>query len=416
MKKLLSFLLVLILSFALVACGGGKEEPKETVTGDGTGAVEETTPEDENKGPIIPINVDDYYKAVLFDLPAEPFRDVIVDYMRKQSSIEWVCGADFGVYETFNSWGINLTFKRGEKYTGIPYADTKVSYIQFEEALVNGRYTSESTAWKDVFGVQCISSVMNAIQQFDPDTCGYSSDLTPGLKDFKGVIVGEYTIPEGVQQTKQIIDANTPETMNESYAKLKKGDMVIRQDLINDNSHLRVVVEEPVIVRNAAGKINMTRSYIKCIEQTNSFDASRTDGVKTTWYVDHIYTFDALRTTDYVPLSLAIYDKPVYECEIPYITLDNEVTEVQIQKGVLGSVVKSNFPIRYVHLDVYTKDGQFVKRSKAYDMAKSYSVSLRKYGTTLTEGLENGEYTLVVTAGISRGSSELGRFDFSINK
>lgn len=419
MKRVLLFLLALLTVALLVSCGdSGNKEP--AVSGNET--VAETVPggngEDEvvNQEPIVPINVEDYYKAVLFTLPDEPFRDAIVSHMRKQSSIEWVCGAEFGVYEKFNSWGIDLTFEKGVKYTGIPYADTKVSYIQFEEALKNGRYTSESTAWKDVFGVQCVSSVMNSIQQFDPKTCGYSSNLTPGLKDFKGVIVGNYKLPEDVKQTKQIIEANDPEVMWEAYASLKKGDMVIRQDLINDNSHLRVVASDPVIVRNSAGKINKSRSYITCVEQTNAFDKTRTDGVKTTWYIDHMYTFDNLLATDYVPVTLEIYSKNIGECEVPYITLDTEITVPQIQKNALGSTVRSNFPIRYVHLDIYTKDGIFVKRAKAYDMATAYAVNLRKYSMTLTEGLENGDYTLVVSAGIARGSAELARVDFNYAK
>ena len=416
MKKLTLLLLVLLTVSLLVACGGNAEKPAvnggETTSSD---TVEETEKEISNE-PIVPINVEDYYKAVLFTLPEEPFRDAIVNHMRKQASIEWVCGADFGVYESFNSWGIDLTFKKGVKYTGIPYADTKVSYIQFEEALVNGRYTSESTAWKDVYGVQCVSSVMNSIQQFDPKTCGYSSDLTPGLADFKGVIVGSYTLPENVKQTEQIIQANTPEVMYEAYASLKKGDMVIMQDLINDKSHLRVVAEDPVIVKNTAGKINKSRSYITCVEQTNSFDATRTDGVKTTWYLDHVYTFDSLFTSNYVPVTLEIYNKQLGECEVPYLVLDNEITVAQITKGSIGANVKSNFPIRYVHLDILDKSGVLVKRVKAYDMAKAYGVGLRKYSMTLPEGLENGDYTFVLTAGIARGSAELARVDFTYSK
>ena len=418
MKRLLFALLTLVVVFALASCGDTTKEPAETGGENAAETEAETSAEPVSNEPkrLTEEEKAKYFKVVEFDLPEGNFRDVIVDYMRYQASIEWVCGADFGVHETFNSWGIDLSFKRGVKYTGIPYADTKVSYIQFEEALVNGRYTCESDKWKDVFGVQCVSSVMNSIQQFDNTVYGYSSDLTPGLSQFKCAIVGDYKIPEGVQQTKQIIDANSQADMGEAYALLKKGDIITRQDLINDNSHIRVIAEDPVIVKNAQGKINMSRSYVTCVEQTNSFDATRTDGVKTTWYLDHMYTFDQLRTQDYVPITLPIYSKDISECEVPYITLSDEITESQIQKDSLGCTVRSNFPIRYVHLDVYTKDGVFVKRSMAYDMATSFAVGLRKYSMDLTNGLENGDYTLVVSAGIARGSTELTRVDFTINK
>lgn len=416
MKKLL-IALMLLLSFCLLfSCQ--EADPKDPVeTGDETvGGGEETT-DGTNGEPTIPDEVKNSYSYKVFTLPDVPFRDAIVDHMRKQAAVEWVCSETFGVSEKFNSWGINLQFVKGQKYTGIPYADTKVSYAQWIEAIgPNKRYTCQSDKWKDVYGVQCVSSIMNSIQQFDPSVCGYSTDLTPGQKDFKGVILGDYKVPENVQQTKLIIEANSPDVLAEAYAKLKKGDIIIRQDYINDASHLRVVATDPVITRNAAGKINMTRSYITCVEQTNSFDSKRTDGVKTTWWMDHMYTFDQLRSTDYVPVTLEIYSKDPSTCELPYIYLDKEIPEAQIQKGSIASTVKSNFPIRFVHLDIYKKSGEFVKREMAYDMAKNYSVNLRKYSMPLTDGLESGEYTLVVTAGIAIDSAELGRFDFTYTK
>lgn len=410
MKKLMFLILALLTVSLLFSCGNDDGNTPDEPVKETTAETEDNTP----KVPITPPEINDFYKYVLFDLPDEPFRDAIVSHMRKQASIEWVCGADFGVYEKFNSWGIDLSFKRGQKYTGIPYADTKVSYIQFEEALVNGKYTCDSTAWKDVYGVQCVSSIMNSIQQFDPKTCGYSSDLTPGVADFKGVIVGDYKLPEDVKQTQQIIMANSPDVMYEAYASLKKGDIVVMQDLINDKSHLRVVAEDPVVVKNTAGKINKSRSYITCVEQTNSFDATRKDGVKTTWYLDHKYTFDSLITSYYVPVTLEIYNKHISECELPYIGLSDEITAAQIQKKALGSNVKSNFPIRYVHMDVLDSNGVCVKRTMAYDMAKSFSVGLRKYSMQILEGLEAGNYTFVVTAGIARGSAELARVEFTV--
>ena len=419
MKKILLLMIALLSLALLFSCGdeGGVKPVDTTDVGSQTEGTPDETTETNPGRPPIPVEVLNSYKYVTFSLPTVPFRDAIVDHMRKQASIEWVCSNDFGVNEKFNSWGIDLTFIKGQKYTGIPYADTKVSYDQWVEAIgPNKRYTCDSDQWKDVFGVQCVSSIMNSIQQFDPSVCGYSTHLTPGQKEFKGVILGDYTVTEDVKQTKMIIEANSPEVLAEAYAKLKKGDIIIRQDYINDASHLRVIATDPVITRNAAGKINMNRSTVTCVEQTNSFDKSRTDGVKTTWWMDHVYTFDQLRGTDYVPVTLEIYSKDPATCELPYIYLDKEILESQIQKNALGSTVKSNFPIRFVHLDIYKKSGEFVKREMAYDMASNYSVNLRKYSMTLTDGLESGEYTLVVTAGIAIDKAELGRFDFTFTK
>ena len=418
MKTYLIILLAVLVVFMLVSCSGNKQNKGEQidVTTEKTEKNEETLDEVDEKSPIVPINVDDYYKAVLFKLPDEPFRDAIVSHMRKQSSIEWICSENFGVSEKWDNWGIDLNFIKGQKYTGIPYADTKVSYVQFSEALVDGTYTCQSTAWKDVFGVQCVSSIMNSIQQFDPSVYGVSDNLTPGFKNFRGKICGDYIVPENLKKTNQIITANTPEEMYTAYAQLQKGDIVLTKDIEKGTSHLRVVAEDPHVVKTGAGKINPHKSYITCIEQTNLFDKTRNDGVKTTWYVDHIYTFEKLRSTYYVPVTLEIYSKDITECEVPYILLDEEITSDQVQNGWLSSTVKSNFPIRYVYLDIYTKSGELVKRTKIYDMASKFEISLRKHSMVVTEGLESGEYTFVATAGIAIDSAELARVDFTYKK
>ncbi len=419
MKKIIFALLVLLSLCLVVSCGSNENTQGQTNNGGettvGTGDVEQT-PGNENENGILTINPEEYYYVKVFELPKEDFRSAAVNHMRKQSSIEWICSGDFAVTETFNSWGIDLTFKKGEKYTGIPYADTKVSYDQFNSYLVNGTLTSDSTKWKDVYGVQCVSSIMNAVQQFAPNVAGWSTEIMPSYDQFQGVIVGDYTVPKGVKQTLEIINANGQEKMFAAYSQLKKGDIIITKDDINDSSHLRMLVEDPTVVTNATGKINPTRSYVKTIEQTNQFDKKRTDGVKTTWYVDHTYQFGVLYTTNYVPVTLEIYSKDKSECEIPYILLDKELTPSQVAAGSSVSYVKSNFPIRHVTFNVYDKAGTLVKHTKVYDMANTYSINLRMHAYQIVDGLANGDYTLVMTAGIAIGDTELQRVDFTINK
>ena len=419
MKRMLFCLLILVLVISFASCreniGVGndvKETHSKTETNSETTASEET----EEEGTICGINVEDYYKVVQFDLPEGSFRDAVVEHMREQASIEWVCSETFGITEDFNSWGIHLEFKKGQKYVGIPYADTKVSAEQFRQALVDGTYTCSSDKWKDVYGVQCVSSIYNAIQQVDPTVYGTTYNMTPGLVSFpfRGVICGQYEVPKSLRKTQEIINKNSADVMYEAYAQLQKGDVIIMQDLDRGAAHTRLVVEDAVVTKNSAGKINKGRSYVQTVEQTNSFDAQRTDGVKTTWYVDRKYTFDQLVQTNYVPVTFEIYNKERSQCEAPYLLLDKEITARQVENGVMGSNVESNFPIRYVYLDVYGKDGQLVKREMRYDMADKFKVVLRNPSRALVSELEKGEYTFVLTAGIARGSAELARVDFTI--
>lgn len=394
MKKLLSLFLLLCLCI-VASCAKPSVLPQPT------------------RGVLI-IDPEKYYATHVFALPEEDFRSAAVNHMRKQASIQWVCSGDFAVMETFKSWGINLSFQRGETYTGIPYADTKVSYTQFENALQDGKFTFSSTRWKDVYGVQCVSSIMNAVQQFAPNIAGWSTELMPGYPTFLGDIVGDYIVPQGHRRTKDILEANSQETMLAAYSQLQKGDIIITKDDIKDASHLRMLVEDPTVVLDASGKIDPAQSFVKTIEQTNQFDKTRTDGVKTTWYVDHTYTFEKLYATDYVPVTLDIYNQNPAECQLPFIVLDQEVDSAELLAGTTTSKVRSNFPIRHVTFTVYSPAGKQVKQVKAYDLANIYSVKLGEYGPSLVPGLGKGEYSLVLTAGIAVGDAELQRLSFTI--
>ncbi len=416
MKKLMFLLLALLTVALLVSCGSetektpGETENETVENNGGTDAPANDEPKrlsDEEKAK--------YFKFVEFELTDKPFRDVIVDYMRKQSAIEWVCGADFSVSEKWENWGIALDFKKGVKYTGIPYADTKVSYVQFENALVNGKYTSESSQWKDVYGVQCISSIMNCIQQFDPTVAGTSNQMMPSYKTFEAQICGDYKVPEGVNRTADIRDANGEDVIYNAYMQLKKGDIIITKDDKKSMSHFRVLVEDPSIFKNGVGKVIPSRCSIKTIEQTNAFDAQRTDGVKTTWYVDHVYSFSNLYESAYLPLTLASYSKSRSEMEVPYIALDEDLDPAILAKKTFNGTVKSNFPLRYVQIDVLDGDGKLVTTAFKMDMEDTRSVTLRNSFSGLFNELNSGTYTLVVSAGIAIDSCELTRVEFTLS-
>ena len=299
---------------------------------------------------------------------------------------------------------------------GIPYSDTKVSLEEFKTYMVDGTFTYGSSKWKEVPGNACMSSIFNSIQQFEPNVAGVSNQLMPSYDTFQAITLGKYTVPQGVKTTKEIISANNINDIYEAFASGIKGDIIIFKDDVQDASHIRMLVEPATVVRNAAGKINPSRSSVKTIEQTNSFDPQRKDGVKTTWFVDHIYTFDALIEQNYIPITLEIYNKDKSECEIPYLYLDKEITPEILAKGTSSSSVKSNFPIRFVKAELLDKNGNSVKHVVIHDMATVRSLPLRNHITPLFNNLETGEYTFVLTAGIAIGNAELARVDFTYNK
>ena len=419
MKKFIVLLAAVLTVVLLVSCGndtpdtpdvGGNENVAQTEGG------ENETPSGNEPKKLSKEEEEKYFKVVYFDIPEGDFRDIIVDHMRKQSSIKWVCGADFSVSEKFENWGISLDFKKGQTYYGIPYADTKVSYFQFENSLVNGTYSSDSNAWKEVYGVQCISSIMNSIQQFDPSVAGTSTQMMPSLpSDFEAELCGDYKVTPKLQRTADIIKENGNDVIFEAYTHLRKGDIICTKDMKKSMSHFRVLVEDVTLYKNASGVIVPSRSYVKTIEQTNAFDSKRNDGVKTTWFVDHIYSFQDLINSNYIPLTLASYSKTRGEMEAPYIILDKEIDTAILAKGAFSSSVKSNFPIRYVRLDILDKDGKIVKTEIKGDMSDTRAVPLRNHFSKLFDGVEAGDYTLVCSAGIAIDSVELQRVDFTYN-
>ena len=415
MKKIIFLLLALLTIVLLVSCGSDVEKTpdateNETVANNGG----EDTPAKEEAKRLSDEEKAKYFKFVEFELTKEPFRDVIVDYMRKQSNLEWVCSEDFSVSEKWAYWGISLNFKKGVTYRGIPYADTKVSYNQFKNALVDGTYTSASDKWEDVYGVQCISSIMNCIQQFDPTVAGTSNVMMPSYSTFEAKICGEYKIPD-TNKTIDIINANGEDVIYEAYGQLKKGDIIMTKNDSEGTSHFRVLVEDPSIYKNGAGKVIPSRCSVKTIEQTNAFDSQRNDGVKTTWFVDHIYSFKTLIEQRYIPLTLESYSKSRSEMEVPYIALDKDLDPTLLSKKSFNSAVKSNFPLRYVQIDILDEASNLVTTKYKMNMEDSKTVVFRNCFSTLFDGLTSGsKYTLVVSAGIAIDSCELTRVEFTL--
>ena len=175
----------------------------------------------------------------------------------------------------------------------------------------------------------------------------------------------------------------------------------------------RKMAKKPVLVKGANGKINPNRSYLVTVEQTDTFDGTRKDGVNTTWWIDHQYTFSKLYETNYIPITFEVYETNVGV--IPYITLDKEPNASALSKGVVDGTVTSNYPVRYVILEVLNQNGEVAKEYTVRGQMNDYAYGLRKYSYNLFgKGLEKGNYTFVMTAGIAAGEVEFERIPFTV--
>lgn len=103
--------------------------------------------------------------------------------------------------------------------------------------------------------------------------------------------------------------------------------------------------------------------------------------------------------------------------EVPYIALDSEIDPAVLAKKMFNSsVVSSNFPLRYVQVDILDDAGKKVTSKLKIDMTDSRKVILRNAFSGIFEELESGnKYTLVLSAGIAIDSCELQRVEFTLN-
>ena len=412
MKQIILYFLAFCIVVTFFSCDNKGDGGKETDTVENTLAETESeqTSLDEIKH-LSELDSGKYCESLEFRLP-DDFRQAVVDYMYTQASVEWVCSDSFGVKEEWAHWGINLDYRKNTKYTGLPYASSQVTALLFNRVLKDGKYTSDSYSWEEVHGVQCVSSILNSLQQVMVID-GWSYSLNPGSEAFGGKKLGGYKVDtkpiDSETHTSDVCKNNGEEVMFASYALLQKGDVVMKSD---NTVHARMVVDTEIVL-NETGRVDGEKSIVKCIEQTNSFDLTRSDHVKTTWFVDHEYTFENLYKNGYLPSTFAVYESGI--SRIPYLALDTEITSSMLVKGMLGGVVSSNYPLRYVVLEITDKNENTVKEYVSVCGMKDYSENLRKMSYPFFgDGLEKGEYTFILTAGLAIGEHEFKRVDFIV--
>lgn len=429
MKKITLFLLVFALCLGLVSCNN-TEQP----TGDET-KVEQTNSESaedeaQSEGDLKPISAlpegikpEDYAKFVQFELP-ENFRQAAVDHMRKMATLEWTPAVDYSFGLNRENWKYTFELKAGTTYTGLPYSSGNRAYDEFIRNInENGGKFLDTTPIEEMqqtgnnmktWGVECNSSTNAAIQQFSPVAKNVARQYMPSFTDeFIGIVLGNIKVTPGLRKTQLIVSENDADTIYDGYAQLKLGDIIMQKNEDSGLCHVRMISVEPEIVRNAAGRINPSRSYVKCIEQTDAFDKTRTDGVLTTWRVDKMYTFTELYTKNYLPITLEVYQTNI--SVIPYLALDEVPTASILAKGVLSGTVSSDYPIQYCYLEIFDKNGELVSRVAQHERNGVDKINLRKYSVELLGDLPAGEYTFVVEAGLNCGHAELCRVDFTYN-
>ncbi len=228
-------------------------------------------------------------------------REKAVAYMTAMSAVKWTPEEDVDL----SCITKKLYYHKGETYYGIIYNTNEGEDLEsFESYLHDGVYKGPYTK-SEIPGNHCTSSILITWRKLgDKVSATYTANMMPQSKT--GVLpIGNYDWREDDTTTIQMVDRTDADTMYECYALLQPADAVLY--CFGASGHARMV-KEVHVVRGEDGKINPEESYIITIEQTSSFDKQRED-IKTTWYIDHKYSFASLYEKKYVTITVPIFQE-----------------------------------------------------------------------------------------------------------
>ncbi len=373
--------LLSVLVLCMVSCGSGEEkEPVDTK--ESVGITDETE--------IYEAKKDEGTVEHVFEIA--DLRNSIVDYMRSMSSVEWTPNEDFSLNGDHNTWGVNLNFKKGQKYLGLPYTRAFSGLDDFAKHIDNGVYKGPCGSYDTMPGNNCSSSCDLSWRRYIVSNTEATYTYVPGYGNKTIAPVGNYEYPSGNRDTFTIISANKPEAIYEGYALCKPADAIVKWSDARAAGHARMIAAEPTVVRNAQGKINAGRSYLTVIEQTNKLTES--NGKQTTWLVDKIYTFSELLNDGYIPVTPTV----LAEGGELKITLTDGNTAENIGKTLAGTI-ETNARITELEMVVTDTNGNKVKECVIEVENGTDKINLRKYSFKLdTAGLPTGKYTYKLTA------------------
>ena len=403
--------MLLILTLALTACN---DKPSSNTPNGQTEPPTDTANTPVETAPPNNVTLPDAEFIKVFKAPEGDYREIAYNYMLAMANYKWVAGESFKItWKDQGDFNVDLSFKKGETYYGLPYSERRASLEQFSQFCADGaQFKWDTYYYEDVIGNHCSSSMGLAYQQLIDFP--YAGSLKP-VGERRGII----RLCDGLEQPEgdttkswysaDVIKLNGQAKMYDAYLSMGRGDILAKFQTTSGHSRMVSRVE---IFKNAVGKVIPTKCLVYTIEQTNAFDSD--SDRKTTWWVEHKYTFNDLIDKNFIPLTLEIFHNGE-ELKDAYIAFDAKNTPDTILKALKGTV-SSNFPISYVRATVTDKDGTVVGEIYRNKFDKAYKVNLStSYNQLNISKLEPGTYTYTLHAGIARGGCDIEKFDFTIS-
>lgn len=283
-------------------------------------------------------------------------QNTAVAYMNTMGSVEWQVSE--GLEYTPSSGVTSVhhqVFEVNETYYGLPYnqmngslerflsrMDTSTGTNMTVTGLEDGIYTSGVgyTGFIQYMGNDCSSAVGWAWMQISPNQVAgdmgayvtYTYGMVPNASNQaelgiypvgdwtydaeSDTIVGDFAYDAGdafstraIYDLNGLVDGTVNETLSreviaEAYAQSRKADALLfrhstsTEDPSQGNGHARLLVADPVVIRNADGSIDTAQSFMVTTEQGDGlYDWQDDPDRNSSWRVNYQYTFDSLLET-----------------------------------------------------------------------------------------------------------------------
>ena len=435
MKKVISLLLIAMMLFGLVACGGdaSEGESKET-TAATTVATEPAETERPMPSFLVPSPTTERPMYTVSENPTiEELRQTAVRAMHDMLSIQWSTEVTIDYNKTGAVSHKDYHYEPEKIYCGLPYADGQTNlyvWLEYYDERSGLLMMEGDGQWLNQYlGNTCAGSLMWAWSTVCDSLTGryVNTSMVPA---YGCIPVGTYTYPNfeflkeykeeaGQVSTAMICSYNGLEVMLESYAQIKMADAITN----SKSEHTMMVIEDATVVRDAEGNINPSQSYVILQDQ-----AAGTSNTASTFYeyhdaetgTDHHYTgrtgpiavkmtFMELFNATYIPvttaefLGLEEYVKPQAEF--------SKANAASIDE-MLSGVVTSNYPMCMFKIIATGESGKKTEVHHVYfdrtdvqgstpgafdGQARNFKLSSERIG--IQEGLDSlaaGNYTLTL--------------------
>ncbi|MBO5867524.1 MAG: hypothetical protein J6Q54_01290 [Oscillospiraceae bacterium] len=420
MKTCLSLLLsVLLIAVLFAACGEEKpteQPPKETTAvsayRSGEGYTELTDPLSWEKINSFPI------KSA--DMSIDELRQLCVDFFRYGKTAQWIPNDNYDF--AHSSDGSNPdTLYGGMVYGGLPYIGLASSaiyrlldYMDPETGVVNIKDAGE---YQKMFGNQCAQGTYVGWSRVI-NSANYEG--TPGMTRKRNFhLVGDYTYQNIEEMEKWSGNYGTDEVVRneieeydlyEYYALLQHGDGIV---YYTTAGHVVMIATDPVVVRDAEGKINPDESFVTVLDQTPTWRDGVNEFGQSYQYqanVDEKWTFKYMRQHNYLPITFAEWLglDPIEETEVKFHHTGDTITMEQLT----STDITCNYHIYDAYASFCDSRGNEVLRlvnhsnyASNYDARFSTTQSINHDMFGSVASLRSGE-TYTVTIFVQLGTGE----------